>query len=92
MLALTAALCGLVVAFFLILIISVLFNWRKVRLITGILMSITSAISMALFIYVQKSNGNPDAGMEFIQFYFPLLVFAFFIAGRKLLLLRISDM
>ena len=43
-------------------------------------MSVTSLIAMILFIYVQKSNGNPDAGMEFEQFYFPILVFILFTA------------
>ncbi len=84
MLELTLALCGTIVVLFIILLISILFKWKRARLITGAIMSITSVISMALFIYVQKANGNPDAGMEFIQFYFPILVFTFFIAAGLL--------
>lgn len=80
MLKLTIALCGVIAPLFLIFIFSVLLKWEKVRLIIGIMMSIISAIAMVLFIYAQRINGNPDAGMEFIQFYFPLLVFVFFMA------------
>ncbi|OPX44503.1 hypothetical protein CLHUN_14960 [Ruminiclostridium hungatei] len=42
-------------------------------------MSLTSIIAMILFVNVQKANGNPDAGMEFEQFYFTILVFVVFI-------------
>lgn len=41
-------------------------------------MSVTSLIAMILFIYIQKINGNPDSGMEFEQFYFPISVFIVF--------------
>ncbi|MDD3654363.1 MAG: hypothetical protein PHO01_09295 [Desulfotomaculaceae bacterium] len=41
----------------------------------GTVMSVTSFLTMILFIFIQISNGNPDAGMKFIQFYFPVIVF-----------------
>jgi len=75
LLELTILLCGVIVFLFLVLLLSILLKWNKARLITGILMSITSIITMILFIDIQISNGNPDAGMEFVQFYFPILVF-----------------
>lgn len=79
MLEFMVALCGAIGTLFLTLLIAMLFKWEKVRLLAGVLMSIISVISMALFIYIQKTNGNPDEGMEFIQFYFPIFVFVSFI-------------
>ena len=80
MLGLALALCGIIVFLFLILIVSISSKMRKTRLITGLLMSVTSIIAMILFVTVQKANGNPDSGKEFEQFYFPILVFVVFIA------------
>jgi len=79
LLELALTLCGIIVFLFLILLVSILLRWKKTRLITGMLMSLTSIIAMILFVNVQKANGNPDAGMEFEQFYFPILVFVVFI-------------
>ncbi|MHB8064589.1 MAG: hypothetical protein ACYDG2_18475 [Ruminiclostridium sp.] len=73
-------LCVIIGFSFLILLVSILLKWKKTRLVTGMLMSLTSIIAMILFVNVQKANGNPDAGMEFEQLYFPILVFVVFIA------------
>lgn len=80
MLELAIALCGIIVLLFLILLASILLKWEKARLITGLTLSLTSIIALILFVNVQRANGNPDAGKEFPQFYFPISVFIIFTA------------
>lgn len=80
MLELALALCGLIVLLFFLLIIFILQKSKKAGLITGMLMSFTAIIALILFVIVQKANGNPDSGKEFVQFYFPISVFLVFIA------------
>ena len=80
LLELTFILCVIIGVLFLSLFIFTFLKMKRARLITGALMSVISLATMAIFIYTQKSNGNPDVGKEFVQFYFPILVFICFAA------------
>ena len=80
LLGVTLILCGIIFLLFMSLIISIALKHNKTRLFLGTLMSILSIIAMILFIIVQNANGNPDAGKEIVQLYFPISVFVVFIA------------
>lgn len=79
LLGLTLVLCGIIFLLFMSLIVSIALKRNKLGLFLGTLMSIISIIAMILFIIVQDANGNPDAGKEIVQLYFPISVFVVFI-------------
>ena len=60
---------------FLLLIASCFSNWEKTRIFLGCITSGSALLSMILFCYIQKANGNPDLGMEFWQWYFPISIY-----------------
>lgn len=81
MLGFILVLCGcisIIITFF-ILVVAHLKKWEKIKRYTGVILSIISILMMIYFIYISKSSGNPDAGHEFSQFYFPIMIFSFFI-------------
>jgi glucan phosphoethanolaminetransferase (alkaline phosphatase superfamily) len=53
----------------------------RMKMLIGLIMSIMAAAAMGFFCYVQRINGNPDQGMELLQWYLPLTVYLFFIAS-----------
>jgi hypothetical protein len=79
MVELALGLCVLVFVLFLCLIATHFSGRAREKALIGLTMSLTAALAMALFCYVQRINGNPDQGMELLQWYFPLAVFIFFI-------------
>lgn len=82
MLLFNLALCGIIVLLSLVLLISMAMKWRRAGQIIGMLMSLLSVFAMILFLSIQRASGNPDAGREFIQIYFPVMVFmAFAVTG-----------
>jgi hypothetical protein len=80
MLELALGLCVLVFVLFICLVAAHFSGRAKVKMLIGLTMSFAAALSMGLFCHVQIINGNPDQGMELVQWYFPLAVFIFFIA------------
>ncbi|PYG86640.1 hypothetical protein LY28_02859 [Ruminiclostridium sufflavum DSM 19573] len=80
MLEVTLVLCTAIFFLSLFLLVAALLKWKKARLFLGLLIFVFSVIAMILFVNVQRINGNPDSGKEFMQLYFPLLVFAMFMA------------
>lgn len=64
---------------FLILLVSYILSWEKAKIIISPVISGLALLSMFLFCYIQKINGNPDYGMEFRQWYFPISVYMFLI-------------
>ena len=81
MLELALGLCVLVFVLFICLIAAHFSGRAKAKMLIGLAMSLTAVLAMGLFCYVQRINGNPDQGMELLQWYFPLAVFIFFIAA-----------
>jgi hypothetical protein len=79
-LELALGLCVLVFVLFICLIAAHFSGRAKAKMLIGLTMSLTAALAMGLFCYVQRINGNPDQGMELLQWYLPLAVFIFFIA------------
>ena len=64
---------------FLVLLASYIFNFETVRIFLSCIVSGFALLSMILFCYIQKANGNTDQGMEFQQWYFPILIYLFLI-------------
>jgi len=64
---------------FLVLLASYIFNFETVRIFLSCIVSGFALLSMILFCYIQKANGNPDLGMEFWQWYFPISIYLFLI-------------
>ncbi|HWP80840.1 MAG TPA: hypothetical protein VN446_09400 [Candidatus Acidoferrum sp.] len=85
MLKFSLVLCVAAIALFMVRVNAVLNEREKTSVTAGISMSATSAVLMFLFINMQKASGNPDVGMEFLQYYLPISVFAFFIGAGILL-------
>ena len=48
----------------------------KIKLILSVLTIASAIASMVLFILLQRSAGNPDAGREVIQLYIPCGIYA----------------
>lgn len=65
-------------------------KWKKAGLLIALLMSLLSLVAMILFLYVQKVNGNPDSGKEFVQLYFPIMVFMAFAATGIICSIKLS--
>jgi hypothetical protein len=80
MLELVLGLCALVFVLFICLIAAHFSGRTRMKMLIGFTMSLTAALAMGLFCYIQRINGNPDQGMELLQWYLPLAVFIFFIA------------
>ncbi len=62
---------------FLVLLTSYISKWEKTKIVLSCIVPVLSLISMILFCYIQKAHGNPDAGKEFVQWYFPLSIYLF---------------
>jgi len=60
---------------FLLLLASYLSGWRKAKIFFSCIVSDLSLFSMILFCKMQKVHGNPDMGMEFWQWYFPISIY-----------------
>ena len=43
----------------------------KLQLILGALTAVSAVVSLVLFVLMQRTSGNPDAGGEFFQLYLP---------------------
>lgn len=59
-------------AFFLLLYLSIK---AKIRNIIRIAMIVSVLIACPLFLYIQTQLNTPDYGMEFQQFYLPLIIY-----------------
>lgn len=81
MVELALGLCVLVFVLFICLIAAHFSGRTRAKMPIGLTMSLAAAVAMGLFCYVQRINGNPDQGMEMVQWYLPLAVFIFFIAA-----------
>jgi hypothetical protein len=79
-LELALGLCVLVFVLFICLIAAHFSGRARVKMLIGLTMSLTAALAMGLFCYIQRINGNPDQGMELLQWYLPSAVFVIFIA------------
>jgi len=64
---------------FLVLLTSYILNLEKAKIFLSCITSGFALLSMILFCYIQKANCNPDQGMEFQQWYFPILIYLFLI-------------
>lgn len=47
----------------------------RIKLLLGVLTAVCAAVSMALFLLMQRAAGNPDAGKEVLQLYLPCGVY-----------------
>jgi lipopolysaccharide export LptBFGC system permease protein LptF len=75
-------LCNLALCEIIALLSLGLLSMRRAGQITGILMSLLSVFAMSLFLSIQRASGNPDAGRQIVQIYFPVMIFmAFGITG-----------
>lgn len=75
MIEFTIGISILVGVLFFVLLASYVFNWKKGRILISSVVFVLALISMILFYYMQKVNGNPDQGIEFWQWYLPLSIY-----------------
>lgn len=47
----------------------------RIKLLLGALTAVCAAVSMVLFLLMQRAAGNPDAGKEVLQLYLPCGVY-----------------
>lgn len=90
MLEFTLALCAAIVVVFFLLLASVSAKRHRRGRSVGVFLAILSAAAAVLFAYVQKSSGNPDAGMELPQLWLPLLIFACFAGAGFLAAIKLG--
>ncbi|NMA33818.1 MAG: hypothetical protein GX940_04605 [Clostridiaceae bacterium] len=64
---------------FLVLLESYISKREKAKIIISPIISALALLSMILFCYIQKINGNPDMGKEFGQWYLPISIYLFLI-------------
>lgn len=83
MLELALGLCALVFMLFLCLIASHFLRRARMKVFIGLAMFLAAALAMVLFCYIQRVNGNPDQGMELLQWYLPLTAFSFLLTNNR---------